>query len=269
MQARQQQVNPLVSSSGAPGWSSIRTAGPALPHVLKAWGLPLAAAAQGPVSERLAQSLSWLDAVALAEVLNGALPAPAPDATQRLQATRAWARSALQRLQAELQAGFADPVLVREGPTTTSLRRPPARASAAPKPAGALDAVAPYRLHHSTQQRSLAIRATTLRGQLRSQLSSTTPRLARLAALDAVFERALQAREEQALASLPSMTAQRGISLRAADPEPDPEDRSAWPAPGWRGQLWDELQQVLQAELDLRLQPVLGLIEALHDDDTN
>ncbi|MFO1251754.1 MAG: DUF3348 family protein [Inhella sp.] len=42
-------------------------------------------------------------------------------------------------------------------------------------------------------------------------------------------------------------------------------------APGWRGQLWSELQRVLQAELELRLQPVLGLIEALHDDeeDTN
>ncbi|MFO1251811.1 MAG: DUF3348 family protein [Inhella sp.] len=263
-------MNPLVSSSGAPGWSS--TAGPGLPHVLRAWGLPLAAPAQGPVSERLAQSLSWLDAVALAEVLNGAPAAPTPDAVQRLQATRAWARTALQRLQAELQAGFADPVLVREGPTSApSLRRPSARATAAPKPAGALDAVAPYRLHHSTQQRSLAIRVTGLRGQLRSQLSSTTPRLARLAALDAVFERALQAREEQALAGLPSMTAQRGISLRAADPNPDPDDRHAWPAPGWRGQLWSELQRVLQAELELRLQPVLGLIEALHDDeeDTN
>ncbi|MFO1251753.1 MAG: hypothetical protein U1E77_11615 [Inhella sp.] len=79
----------------------------------------------------------------------------------------------------ELQAGFADPVLVREGPTSApSLRRPSARATAAPKPAGALDAISPYRLHHSTQQRGLAIRVTGLRGSAQPKLSSTTPRLA-------------------------------------------------------------------------------------------
>ncbi len=264
----QQQVNPLVSSSGVPAWG-LRLG---LPHALQAWGLAVAAPAVGPVGERLAQSLSWLDAVALAQVLGTPLAPPSPEGAARLPATRAWATAALERIEAELQAGFADPVLVGEGPLTPARRAAaplPVRASPKPaaKPTGALDAVAPYRLHHSTQQRSLAIRVTTLRAQLRSQLTQTTPRLVRLAALLAVLERALQAREEQALAGLPSMTAQRGISLRAADPNPDPDDRHAWPAPGWRGQLWDELQRVLQAELDLRLQPVRGLIEALHDDD--
>ncbi|MBW8848002.1 MAG: DUF3348 family protein, partial [Burkholderiales bacterium] len=34
----------------------------------------------------------------------------------------------------------------------------------------------------------------------------------------------------------------------------------------WRARFWADLQRALQAELDLRLQPVLGLIEALHQD---
>lgn len=249
MQAGNQQGAPLIGS-GTPGWS----ASPGLPHVLRAWGLALPPPATGPVSSRLADSLSWRDAVALAQVLKTPTTAATAEGAERLTAAREWAAAALERLHAELHAAFTDPVLVREGP------------QAPVKPPQGLDAVAPFKLHHSTQQRTLAARVATLRGRLRSQLAGTTPRLLRLAQLDAVFEQALAGKESAALAGLPSMTVQRGLRLQAAAPEAA-LDLSAWPAPGWRGQLWDELQRVLQAELALRLQPVLGLMEALQHDD--
>ncbi|MBH9551786.1 DUF3348 family protein [Inhella gelatinilytica] len=249
MQARHQQGAPHIGS-GSPGW----TASPALPHVLQRWGLRLPLPARGPVGPQLAEALSWRDAVALAQVLKTPSAEPAPDAAHRRLAAREWAEAARERLVAELQAGFADPVLVQDGPEA------PARA------AQGLEAVAPFKLHHSSQQRSMAARMATLRGRLRTQLAGTTPRLARLAQLDAVFEPAWAAREQPALAGLPSMTVQRGLRLQAAAPEAA-QDARAWPPTGWRGQLWTELQDVLHAELALRLQPVLGLIEALQHDD--
>ena len=95
-------------------------------------------------------------------------------------------------------------------------------------------------------------------------MRDASPRLARLAALDEVFEQALGGREQQGLAALPGLLTRRATALSAALPDEDGEAGDAtWPPRGWRGQLWAELQQALQAELDLRLQPLLGLLDAL------
>ena len=74
------------------------------------------------------------------------------------------------------------------------------------------------------------------------------------------------ATERQKLAVLPSMLVRRVAVLRAAQPELETSGDADWPFKGWRQSLWAELQQVLQAELDLRLQPLMGLLEALHPD---
>lgn len=152
-----------------------------------------------------------------------------------------WADAALARLQAELPAAFDDALLVRE--------------SAEPAPEGVSlpDLLAPYRLHHAQQQRSMAARIGTLRERLRPHLASSGA-LARLAQLDALLERATLGPERERLAGLPALLTRRAERHHAADPR------------GWRARFWADLQRLLRAELDLRLQPVLGLIEALHDD---
>ncbi len=217
---------------------------PGLDRLLLQWGL--APAPAKPLTERLGGALDWTDAVLLSQAL-GAPAAAGGASAQSLQTARDWAAAALDRLRAELRAGFADPVLARDAAT-------PLGDAAASMPLN--DGLAPYRLHHAQQQRGMAVRAAGLRERLRAQLLQTgSPRLARLAQLDAVFDRALAARQQQALAGLPSLL----FGARATAHHG--QDARRWPA-----RLWADLQLLLQAELEFRLQPVLGLVEALQAD---
>jgi len=95
-----------------------------------------------------------------------------------------------------------------------------------------------------------------MRERLRPRLAEISGPLARLAELDAVLERAVVLHERQALTGLPALLTKRAEAHHAADPR------------HWRQRFWADLQRALRAELDLRLQPVLGLIEALQQADS-
>lgn len=209
-----------------------------LARLLLQWGV--APRPTAPVAERLGGWLGWADAIGLSQVL-AAPPAATSDAAARREALD-WAGAALERLQAELGAAFDDALLARES------------AEEAPDGVPLADLLAPYRLHHAQQQRSMAARVTTLRERLRPRLAEASGTLARLAQLDALFERATQAQERTLLGSLPALLTRRAESHRATDPR------------RWRTRFWADLQRALRAELDLRLQPVQGLLEALHAD---
>lgn len=209
-----------------------------LTRLLLQWGVAPAPAT--PVAERLGGWLGWADAIQLSQAL-AAPPAGPPGNAAARRVAQDWADAALDRVQTELRAGFVDAELARE--------------SAEPlpdKPAPLADLLAPHRLHHAQQQRAIAARVASLRERLRARLADVAPGLAQLASLDAVFDRALAVQERQTLAGLPTLLTRRAEAHAAADPR------------RWRARLWADLQRVLQAELDLRLQPVLGLIEALH-----
>lgn len=207
-----------------------------LARLLLQWGV--APVPLKPVAERLGAGLGWADAIGLSQVL------AAPPATGRQcgAAARDWASAALERLQGDLANAFDDALLARDA------------AEPAPEGVPLADLLAPFRLHHSQQQRSMAARIATLRERLRPHLAETSGALARLAQLDAMFEHATAAQERSRLAGLPALLTKRAESHHAAQPR------------GWRAPFWADLQRLLHAELDLRLQPVLGLIEALHAD---
>jgi hypothetical protein len=210
-----------------------------LERLLALWGQ--SPAAPRPLAERVGDMLNWTDAVLLSQALVAA-PAAASASPAALAAARDWAAAALERLGAELAAGFADPLLARDA--ATPLAQPDLPLN---------DLLAPYRLHHAQQQRGIAVRVAGLRERLRARLVQTgSPRLTQLAQLDAVFDRALVERQQQALAALPGLL----FGHRAAAHQTQHATR--WPA-----RLWVDLQQLLAAELAFRLQPVLGLIEAL------
>lgn len=222
-----------------PGWAPGPGAG--LARLLIDWGHLIGRDATAP-AERLGGWMDWIDAIALQQALAAPEDDTPPDALS-LQSAQDWADAAWDRLMSELKAGFNDPTLARE--------------SALPDPTAMplQDALAPYRLHHSQQQRSMLARIGGLRERLRNRLmQGCGARLARLAALDAVFERALAERERRWLGGLPALLAQRAAQLQAADPAQ------------WRARYWAEQQRALQAELDQRLQPLRGLIEALQDE---
>lgn len=230
--ARPRWAQPVNAASATP------TPPETLQRLLLQWGvLPPPAA---PVVQRLGAGLGWADAIGLAQVLAPPLAAKRDDAARR--ETLDWAAAALDRVQADLSAAFDDPLLAQE--------------AAEPAPAGVAltDLLAPFRLHHAQQQRAMAARIASLRERLRPRLVETSGALARLAQLDALLERALLDAERRALAGLPTLLTRRAETHHAADPC------------HWRQAFWADLQRVLRAELDHRLQPVLGLIEALHDD---
>ena len=130
----------------------------------------------------------------------------------------------------------------------------------------------PYRRSYLALQRDMELKIQPLRAQARALLAKDSPALRQLAALDAVLDDALAERESRLLAQVPNLLQTRFEQLRAASRQSAVEgqltDDLAAGAMGWLACFGDELRTVLRAELDLRLQPVIGLIEALDNEVT-
>ncbi len=144
-----------------------------------------------------------------------------------------------------------------------------------PKPGVAPEVAAayePYRRFHLAHQAEMEPGIRALRSRLRQALVGASARLRQLAALDEALDRILASREHQLLATLPSLLEKRFEQLLAAHQQALPDRGQAdapllWMQPGgWLAAFCEELQAVLIAELDLRLQPTLGLIEAWHNE---
>lgn len=127
---------------------------------------------------------------------------------------------------------------------------------------------AAYRRYYLAHQRNMAGSIAPLRVKAREALAVCTTGLRQLAELDATLDQALGPRESDLLATVPLLLEKRFEKLRQAHQaalvesgkEDDPEQ---WMLPGgWLALFCRDLQHVLLAELDLRLQPVIGLIEA-------
>jgi len=127
----------------------------------------------------------------------------------------------------------------------------------------------PYHRYYQAHQRDMNAAIGPLRANVRAVLASGSPALQRLAALDAVLEQALATRERNLLATLPLLLAKRFGHLYKAHQEVlgdrlDLDDPEMWMRPGgWLAMYCRDMQAVLLAELEVRLQPVAGLIEAL------
>ncbi len=218
---------------------------PALVRLLAAWASAGQAAPADPhrsLAERLGPWLDWTDAITLSAALNQASvptdPGPAtPAAALAQRVARAMAEQA--------RLVRTDPVYLQRGHGAQ------ADDLAAAHSADSVTDVAPYRRACQARQRAMAGAASTLRAELRSALAATSPDLARLAALDATLEAALGERERHLLGGVVARIEQRFLQLR--------QDAAL----GWLARFHHDMQQALLAELDLRLQPIQGLLDAL------
>ena len=199
-------------------------------------------------TEGLSQWLGWTDAISLSAALD-ARPATTTGAAagRPLSASAAErefirVRTGLVNAAAEDFAGPVDP----EADLPTLLRRYTARQQAMESSIGAL------------------------RRRLREALAGGSPSMVRLAAVDAVMDPVLGVQERALLSIVPPRLGKHFERLRAAHqvppsqaPEaPDASDTGLRPA-GWLGVFYKDMQAVLLAELELRLQPAEGLLEAL------
>jgi Protein of unknown function (DUF3348) len=221
------------------------------------------------LSDRLSQWLGWTDAIALSSALSGNSPTVAANArpvgrVEEDECVRV--RSLLAK------AITSDSVLA------APKRRAPGMLPAAAPAHSSVPVETPadyalFRQRYVAQQQSMETAVGNLRGRLRGMLAARTPAMARLAVVDAVMERALSERERNLLASLPVLLAAHFERLREASQKAaaagdgdhtDPASKAAAVAPdAWLDVFRKDMQSVLLAELEVRLQPVEGLLAAL------
>lgn len=125
-----------------------------------------------------------------------------------------------------------------------------------------------YQKFYAVQQSEMDFRITKLRVRTREGVSAHSRKLAQLAALDNALGDTLAAHSRQLLGAIPRLLSGRLDSLyqqhQRSQPEQQVDEARLWAQPGgWLNQFHREMQGVLLAELELRLQPIMGLIEAL------
>lgn len=126
-------------------------------------------------------------------------------------------------------------------------------------PAGAAADYTVFRQRYLTRQRAMMAATGNLRGRLRDMLAQRSADMARLAEVDAVMELALSPREQQLLATVPTLLGEHFERLRQAERTAMGEATSG----AWLDVFRNDMQSVLLAELDVRFQPVEGLLAAL------
>lgn len=115
-------------------------------------------------------------------------------------------------------------------------------------------------------QRKIAATTRHLRDKVRKAMRDQGPNLARLAEMDTVFDHTMAAYTGQCFAQIPKVLEQRFLALestykQASRPDSDPDT--------WLHHYCEEAQNLLLAELDVRLEPVVGLLEACHNEATH
>lgn len=130
----------------------------------------------------------------------------------------------------------------------------------------------PYRRYYVAHQRDMELKLPPLRAKVREALAGASQAMQQLAAMDAALDKILNDQESRLLAKVPALLEQRFKHLRNAHQQTleaaHLEDHiTLWMKPGgWLARFCNELQTVLLAELDVRLQPTIGLLEALHNE---
>ncbi len=230
----------------------------------------------GAFAEKLGLWLDFTDAIALYSAHSSAHSGP----EQRTQSSSHVVE--YEKLSAEysrVREALAQSIRRSCSPETTTGRikwpRPPAEVT--------IDLAAdyePYRRFYLAHQRDMETKVAALRVAVRKGMAGAPAPLQQLAALDARFDAILADRESRLLASVPSLLEKRFERLRAAhwqslastltDKPAEtqlPDDRNDWLLPGaWLANFCQDMQAVLLAELALRLQPTLGLLEAMAKD---
>ncbi|MDX3905151.1 MAG: DUF3348 domain-containing protein [Pigmentiphaga sp.] len=211
--------------------------------------------------DRLSQWLGWTDAIALSAALN-ASPKTAPAGTREAPMEGS---GECARLRGSLAGAIAQDSAFQ--PARSGGRGPHARHAAS---VALITDFAFYRERYLSKQQAMEVAIAASRANLRTALATKSSELARLAAVDAVMERVLGAQERNLLAAVPGLLEGHFERLRRAGEEtadagegPAPSPQAAAGPVRWLDAFRQDMQQLLMAELDFRLQPVEGLAAAL------
>ena len=200
-------------------------------------------------AQRLARWLAWTDAFSLSAALG--------DATERSDVPGFGGQGALgadEREFARVRAALTKAIAA--APAGAESRRVDRPLAGAVAPTQTPADFATYRQRYGQCQLAMETQIVPLRRRLRSSLADRSAALAKLAELDSVMEQVVGAQERALLAGVAARLEPYFDRLRAAQ-----DDASSRPG-AWLDRFHQEMRTLLLAELDLRLQPVEGLLEA-------
>ena len=139
----------------------------------------------------------------------------------------------------------------------------------------------PYQRFYFSHQREFEYKLQRLQFRVRDLMALMSTDMAKLAALDEVIRDTLLPHTRKCLAVIPKMLGKRfdfllqeylaeheGAAKEIKQSQPNDEILRTWIQPnGWLNKFLIEMQELLLAELELRLLPVLGLLEAIDEKD--
>jgi hypothetical protein len=211
------------------------------------------------LSDRLSQWIDWTRAVALSKALDGNVSAAAADVPRF--------DSAVGDEYARVRASLVNTIA---GDLESPSAGPRANERIRANEIGA-DAMADYAWFHQRYlaiQRAMQAATGRLRGRLRDMLAQSSADMARLAEVDAVMELTLSPREQTLLAAVPKLLGEHFARLQQAEQKSLADMQLSGGAPmaipgEWLRVFRKDMQAVLLAELDVRFQPIEGLLAAL------
>ena len=218
----------------------------------------------GAFAEKLGLWVAFRDAISLSAALT-ASPPVTPSGARPVSPDAV--RAEFDRVRASLVAAMTKTSAPSAGRARTELPAP-----SLDEPLEVATGYEAYRRYYLAHQRDMEAGIRSLRVRVRGVLLKASPALRQLATLDAALDGILAERESKLLATIPSLLEQRfGQLLKvhqqalAETPPTDSPDLGV-NAVGWLTRFRHEFQTVLLAELDVRLQPTLGLVEAFNNE---
>lgn len=215
----------------------------------------------GDFAEGLGQWLHFTDAIGLSSVLDSPTGSAATYNPAQWAAISAHLATEFARIRAYMLDAITKSCA--SGAARTPIKLPPL-------PLDEEVSYGPYRRFYEAHQRDMELSVEPLRVNLRAALAKTSPGHRKLAELDVVMDKFLRAREAQLLARVPMLLQKRFDALYAAHQDHlalrgQTDNPATWMhAGGWLASFCQNLQTLLLAEADLRLQPSAGLLDALN-----
>lgn len=209
-------------------------------------------------AEKLSHWVAWTDAISLSRVLADGRDGLAHHTRSHASVPAPAVLERVRRVRAELAQSITKDTTLR-GDTLKRVHLGHG------VPAGDRTDYAAYRRSVRAHQHTMEDRIAELRVEVRAAVVQLNPALGHLAALDAVLDDALSAHQRRLLENVPVLLEKRFQALHKLLQESSAHELGPdTPAPGRQpAAIGHTLQQVLLAELEVRLQPVEGMMDAL------
>ena len=228
-------------------------------------GMSEPAPTQEDVGQQLGDWLNFKQAIAL----HGVLSQDALNASSTQSIAAPMPPEALRRHVEKVRTALEQSI--SEGaPTGSGLTRIEMPKARLDEPIDLKAAFEPYRRFHAAHQRQMEQVIRPLRSQVRGHMTNA-PALKQLAHLDAEFENMLQERETALLGKVTKLFEKRFTQALKQHIKKQNETlhqnlSADLNSLAWLSALHQDLKAALLAELDTRLQPTFGLLEAYHQE---